>query len=238
MIHLRSVRIVRDQFPTEDAYPFNLEVVRRTRQLTFENSLIFFAGENGSGKSTFLRAICRACDIHIWEAERRRRCVRNPHADRLSQCLELSWIDGRVPGGWFASEIFRTFAEALDEFAVADPGILKYFGGRSLLTQSHGQSLMSYFSSRFSREGLYLLDEPETALSPRSQLKLRQLLSEAEGSSAQFIIATHSPILLSCPQATILGFDGASVRQVDFEETGSYRAYSAFFRDMGRGRAG
>jgi predicted ATPase len=110
-----------------------------------------------------------------------------------------------------------------------DPGLLKYFGGKSLMTQSHGQSLMAYFNSRLKIKGLYILDEPETALSPKSQLELLALLGEAGRSGqAQFIIATHSPILLACPGARILSFDAAPVRQIKYEDTEHYRIYNDF----------
>jgi predicted ATPase len=110
-----------------------------------------------------------------------------------------------------------------------DPGLLKYFGGKSLMAQSHGQSLMAYFRSRLKIKGLYILDEPETALSPKSQLELLGLLKEAGRSGqAQFIIATHSPILLACPGAKILSFDEAPVRQIEYENTEHYRIYSEF----------
>jgi predicted ATPase len=118
--------------------------------------------------------------------------------------MEVLWADSSVPGSYFSSEIFRIWVEALDEFASADPGVLRYFGGRSLVSQSQGESLLAFFRSRYSIRGLYLLDEPETALSPRSQIELiRILLKASMHGNAQFIIATHSPILLACPGAVI-----------------------------------
>jgi len=97
------------------------------------------------------------------------------------------------------------------------------------MTQSHGQSLMAYFNSRLKIKGLYILDEPETALSPRSQLELLGLLKEAGRSGqAQFIIASHSPILLACPGAKILSFDEAPVRQINYEDTSHYQVYKEF----------
>ena len=122
--------------------------------------------------------------------------------------LTVEWTDGKVPGSFFGSDIFHHFRQILDEWAAADPGQLDYFGGSSLMTQSHGESLMSFFRSRYRIKGLYLLDEPETALSPKSQLGLLEVMREAgEGGHAQFVIATHSPIAPGSPRAVIYNFD-------------------------------
>ena len=144
----------------------------------------------------------------------------------------MQWRSAPVPGAYFDSQLFRNFAQIVDEWAAGDPGVLDYFGGRSLVQQSHGQSLMAYFQSRFRLRGLYLLDEPETALSPRSQLTLLNLLRKSvRGQRAQFIIATHSPILLACPDARIFSFDHAPLRPVAYEDTDAYRVYKAFMDD-------
>jgi predicted ATPase len=126
------------------------------------------------------------------------------------------------------SFIFHHFTQILDEWAVADPGQLTYFGGRSLMTQSHGESFMSFFRSRYQIKGLYLLDEPETALSPRSRLALLELLMTSGAGHAQCIIATHSPILLACPHAVIYSFDYSPIQQVRYEETEHYQIYRDF----------
>ena len=230
--HVREVRFEADRYPDTDQYPFNLPLARDTACLTLGSPITLFAGENGTGKSTLLRAICRACGIHIWEGERRRRYSKSPWEDNLHNFMTISWVNGSVPGSFFSSDIFRNFAEALDEFAVNDPGMLKYFGGTSLMNQSHGQSLLSYFSSRYAIRGLYLLDEPETALSPASQVKLVGIITSAAArGDAQFIIASHSPIILACPGATIYSFDDVPVREVHYEDTDYYRVYREFMED-------
>ena len=134
-----------------------------------------------------------------------------------------------MSGSYFDSELSRVFACHLDEWATADPGILNYFGGKSLLTQSHGQSLLSYFKHRYQIKGLYLMDEPETALSPRSQLELLDFLQKmAQAGHAQFIIATHSPILLACPDAVIYSFDHVPLQKIAYEQTEHYQIYKHF----------
>jgi predicted ATPase len=230
-VHLKRVRIRSDLFPTREHYPFSLEVLQRTEGMEFPTAVTFFVGENGCGKSTLLESITRACRIHIWHGDQRTRYAYNPYEGQLHRFLEKEWADGGASGSYFSSQNFQNFSRIVDEWASSDPNVLEYFGGRSLLTQSHGQSLMSFFRSRFALRGLYLLDEPETALSPKTQLALLQLLkSGIEEGRAQFIIATHSPILLSCPGATIYSFDHIPIRRVAYQDTEHYRVYREFMR--------
>jgi predicted ATPase len=234
-VHINRVSINPQQFPRQDCYPFNLEIIQKTASLPFDNNVTFFVGENGSGKSTLLRAICRRCDIHIWEETGRSRSRYNPYEDELYRYIQVDWTDGPVPGSFFASQIFQDFARFLDEWAKADPGILAYFGGNSLMTQSHGQSLIAFFESRFKIKGLYFLDEPETALSPLSQLKLMSVIKKmSRNGQAQFIITSHSPILLAYPGACIYSFDSIPVRPIGYEDTAYYRIYRDFLDNRGR----
>jgi predicted ATPase len=231
-MHLRSVAFHPHDYPSTGNYPFNLPVFRETKQIDFDNPLTFFVGENGSGKSTLLEALARRCEIHIWKENERRRFQNNPHEDQLFRYISVEWADGVVSGSFFGSNLFQDFARMLDEWAAASPALLGYFGGRSLLTQSHGQSIMSFFKARYAIKGLYLLDEPETALSPKSQTEMLKLLTTtARAGHAQFIIATHSPILLACPNATIYSFDYPTVTAVGYEETEHYRILEDFMRD-------
>lgn len=232
-MHLRKVNLVHERFPTRRYYPFNLEIFQRTREIEFLSPVTFFIGENGTGKSTLLRAISHRCGVHIWHGETRARYEKNPYEDKLYHAIEVEWIDAAVPGSFFASELFQDFAQLLDEWANETPDILEYFGGKSLMSQSHGQSILSFFRARYEREGIYFMDEPETALSPKSQLELLDLLDRmGRAGHAQFIIATHSPILLSCPDATIYDFDTIPIKKTAYEETEPYRIYREFFRGM------
>ena len=231
-MHLRQVTLYPLKYPTRDHYPFNLAIIQKTDAIRFDNPVTFFVGENGTGKSTLLKAICLKCNIYIWQETERSRFQPNPYEDELYKYIKAEWVDGSIPGAFFSSQIFQDFARFLDEWAKADPGILEYFGGSSLITQSHGQSLISFFESRYKIKGLYFLDEPETALSPKSQLKLLHLLKEmSEAGHAQFIIASHSPILLAYPGATIYSFDSLPLRSIDYEETEYYRTYKDFINN-------
>jgi predicted ATPase len=227
-MHLKSVTLHPSKYPIKNHYPFNVPVFQQTKSIAFNAPVTLFVGENGSGKSTLLQAISHVCGIHIWRESERSRFNHNPYENKFSDYLTIEWKDGKVPGSFFGSDIFHHFTQILDEWAVADPGQLTYFGGRSLMTQSHGESLMSFFRSRYQIKGLYLLDEPETALSPRSQLALLELLMTSSAGYAQFIIATHSPILLACPHAVIYSFDYSPIQEVRYEETEHYQIYRDF----------
>ena len=234
-MHLNRVEILADAFPTDEYYPFNLPLLQRTGAVVFDSPVTYFVGENGSGKTTLLEALAFGARIHIWRPNDTTRCEFNPYEDLLYQFIRLDWANGPLPGSFFAADIFKNFAKNLDEWAATDPGQLRYFGGRSLMTQSHGQSLMSFFRSRYTVPGLYLLDEPETALSPRSQLELLRIVSEMGAAGhAQFIISTHSPLLLACPGASILSFDQAPPERIDYRETEHFRVYRDFLNDPGR----
>ena len=231
-MHLIKVRIHSDHYPTNHCYPFNIPTLRETSELIFRKPIVFFMGENGSGKSTLLEAITRKCDIHLWDKPRRHVVHDNPYETRLADYIQVTWANASVPGSLFRAETFRDFADFLDDVALCDPGRLKYHGGHILNTLSHGEAILSYFGGRYHIKGLYLLDEPESALSPSNQLRFLRLLQrlEAEG-HAQFIMATHSPILLALPGAQIFSFDSSRIEEVDYEDTAHYKLYRQFFTD-------
>jgi predicted ATPase len=231
-MHLEGVSILSDLFPDRRVYPFHLPFLAESSQITFNSPITFFVGENGSGKSTLLEAITRRCGVHIWRRPQSGRVEHSQYEEELHQFLAPQWSDGPVPGSFFSASSHRDFCCTLEDWAVDDPGQLKYFGGRSLLSQSHGQSLLSLFESRYRLKGIYFSDEPETALSPRSQIRLLKIIRDmAAAGHAQFIIASHSPILLACPGAEILSFDHAPLKRLTYEETDYYQVYRDFMAD-------
>ena len=230
--HILSVTLHPEKYPSDYHYPFSLPVFNQTRKIRFEYPVTFFVGENGTGKSTFLEALALASNIHIWRSSNGVRYQVNHYEKQLFKYISLAWANGKVPGSYFGSEIFNDFRRILDSWASTDPGQLNYFGGKSLVTQSHGQSMMSYFRSCYSRKGIYFLDEPETALSPKSQLELMDILREnGKKGHAQFIIATHSPILLAYENAKIYSFDRSPVSAIEYQETEHYKIYKRFLLD-------
>lgn len=233
-MYLNKVTLRADCYPTDRFYPFNVPALRGTSQLVFETPVAFFVGENGSGKSTLLEAIAQKCDISVWDKPRRHPAHNNPYETCLHDFISVTWANGRVSGSFFRAETFHDLADFIDDVALCDPGQIQYYGGHILNTLSHGESILSYFAGRYRIKGLYLLDEPEVALSPTGQIKLLAFLKEfAATGQSQFIIVTHSPILLSCPGAQIWSFDSSCVQPIRYEETSHYQVYTQFFADRG-----
>jgi predicted ATPase len=231
--HILSITLHHEKYPSNSHYPFTLPIFNCTKHLTFKTPVTFFVGENGTGKSTLLEAIALACNIHIWRRDGGTRFHVNQYEKKLFKYITVRWRNGMVPGSYFGSEIFNDFRKIVDNWAASDPGQLKYFGGKSLVTQSHGQSMMSFFESRYKIKGIYFLDEPETALSPNSQLKLLEIIRKnTEKGHAQFIIATHSPILLAYENARIYSFDYKSIKLIGYKDTDHYKLYSKILTDI------
>jgi predicted ATPase len=234
-MHISRISLFPERFPAVEKYPFNLSVLRNTRTVELKAPVTFFVGENGSGKSTLLKAVSRKCGIHIWDEAERSRFEYNPLEGDLHKYLEITWTNGEKPGAHISSETYLHFTRMVDEWASLDKNLMDYFGGKSLMAQSHGESFMSFFRSRFAIEGVFLLDEPETALSPGRQIEFLKLLRDtSRAGRAQFIIATHSPILLACPGAELLSFNGKRIETIGYEQTDYYRIYRDFLLDRGK----
>jgi predicted ATPase len=195
-------------------HPFNIRAFSHGIDLTFRAKVTFFVGENGSGKSTLLEALAECCGFPLEggnrDHERESFAERSPFA----QSLRLSWRPKVVEGFFLRAESFYNFATYIDE--VSDP---RAYGLRRFHDQSHGESFLSLFSHRF-EQGIYLLDEPEAALSPQRQLSLLKILYDlSTPGHAQFLIATHSPILLAYPGAVLFDLDADSIQEIDYRET-------------------
>jgi len=228
-MYINSIEINPDHYPSGEYYTFNLDIFQKKQKVAFDHRVTFFIGENGTGKSTLLRAIALKSNIHIWENSGRTQVHYNKYTDDFYKYIDISFSDGMVSGSFFGAEIFRHFAELLDEWAQMDPALLNYFGGQSLTTKSHGQCNMTFFETRFTKNGLYLLDEPESALSPKTQIEIIKIISHpVQQANTQFIIATHSPLLMALPGSSILSFDHTSIKELAYEETEYYRIYKRY----------
>jgi predicted ATPase len=240
---LRAVEIRGDEFPEHGGYPFDIGALQGRQHLTLRGAVSFFVGENGSGKSTLIEAIARRCGLHIWHETKRGVTPRAgrpaapsiPPAGRLSQHVRVTLGDHQVRGGIFTAESFRQWAEFLDDLTTVDPGQAKYHGGTDLTLRSHGEGLIAYFRGRYQIPGLYFLDEPEAALSPATQLEFLRMLAEyRQRGHAQFILATHSPILMALPGAQVFSFSDAGIEETSYEQTAHYRLYRDFMADPAR----
>ncbi|AJY74441.1 AAA family ATPase [Paenibacillus beijingensis] len=216
-MYLRSLEILRDERSRPDGYPFSIPAVKALDSLSFRTNVTFFVGENGSGKSTILEAIAYQCGFHTAGGGRNNVYDVDASHSALGDCIRLSWLPKITNGFFLRAETFYHFASHLDTL----PESLKYYGGRSLHEQSHGEAFLSLFQHRFGKKAIYLLDEPEAALSPARQLALLRIIKELEN-EAQFIIATHSPILLGYPDAQIFNFDVQPAGEIRYEDTMHY----------------
>jgi len=199
-----------------DSYPFSIPAVRDLGALKFHPDVTFFVGENGAGKSTVLEAIAIAMGFG---AEGGTRNVQFNTTEKsvsdLHAFLKVVKSFRRPKDGYFLrAESFFNVATYMDEV-----GYLDGYGNRSLHARSHGEAFMALLTDKFRGNGLYLLDEPEAALSPNRQLAALSAIHRLVQEESQFIIATHSPILLSYPKAKILQFTGSGVSEVAYEDT-------------------
>ena len=231
-MYLQSVTIDSDRFPTRNLYPFNIPILRSTRRIGFSSPLTFFVGKNGSGKSAILDAIARKSGFLPWGGTKAHRVHENPFETLLANYLKLTLEPRHSYGFHFRAEAFLNFAASLDDIILDDPARDHYFGGKSLNVVSHGESFLTFFKSYSCRlAGLYLFDEPEAALSPQNQLEFARILYDSlqNGNGArQFIIATHSPIIMACPGGNVLTFDAESVEPIDYRRTEHYKFYREF----------
>jgi predicted ATPase len=211
--------------PTDsDQYPFTVRAFRAGIDLTLDRPVTFFVGENGCGKSTLLESIAIASGFCATGGGREHLGSSDGEPRLLADALALSWRPKVTDGFFMRAESFFDFANYL----VAAGSTHGRYGGKSLHEQSHGESFLSLFTNRFDR-GLFILDEPEAALSPQRQLSFLTLLHELDtGGGAQFLIASHSPILLAYPRATLLSLDGDGISPIRYADTDHYRVTRDF----------
>lgn len=263
MIHLRSVGLTEKARRGDTAFPFSVPAVRSLVSIAFESPVTFFVGENGSGKSTLLEGIALATRLPSVGAERAEDDDTLAAQRRLGSALRLTWNKRTHRGFFLRAEDFFGFAKSLSRMRAELLGRLEEIDrnytdrspmaralargpaagslremqeryGEDLDANSHGQSFFRLFRNRFVPGGLYLLDEPEAPLSPQSQLGFIALLKDMTAQDAQFIIATHSPILLAFPGARILTFDETPVRETTYEEIEHVTLTREFLRDPER----
>lgn len=248
MLHLQSLIIRKWPAGLNHEFPFKLKLFQSLRQLEFTSPVTFFVGENGSGKSTLLEAIACATGAITVGSENVKTDKTLAAVRKLATHFKLNWQQRTHKGFFLRAEDFFGYAKRLAQMRVEMEEEIKAveteYQGRSetakglakmaytrelndmqqrygeglLDNYSHGESFLTLFQSRFVPNGLYLLDEPEAPLSPIRQLALVAALKQMVAQKAQFIIATHSPIIMAFPQATILSFDQARLQPVKYED--------------------
>ncbi|MFI5386142.1 MAG: AAA family ATPase [Fimbriimonadales bacterium] len=219
-----------------DLFPFCLPVVRHMKVVKFHPKVTYFVGENGTGKSTLLEAIAVAAGFNAEGGSKNFNfSTRRTHSP-LDEYIMLARSPDREKTGYFLrAESFYNVATTIDQLdedpdnSGSWPPIKASYGGKSLHEQSHGESFLSLVQHRFGPNGLYILDEPEAALSPARQLSVLLRIHElAEESNCQFIIATHSPLLMAYPGATMYSLSPDGIESVDWRETEHYKMTKSF----------
>lgn len=234
--YLREIRLKRSEVSSFNAYPFSLPAVRNLDVLELHPRVTFLIGENGSGKSTLLEGIAVALGFNPEGGSRNFKFGTRESHSELHRYLRLVKGIRKPRDGYFlrAESFFNvaTQIEELDEGPGAPP-IIDSYGGRSLHEQSHGESFLALMMERFGGNGLYLLDEPEAALSPQRQLAVLSRIHNLVRDQSQFVIATHSPILMAYPDAYIYSLSGA-IDRIDYYETEHYQVMHRFLANPKR----
>ena len=213
-----------------DSYLRDIEALRGVEEVCFRRPVTFFVGENGSGKSTLLEAIAVAWGFNPEGGTRNYRFATYDSHSELCDAIRLSQGVTRPGAGYFLrAESFYNVATMEEEYSRGPGG-----NPLHLHELSHGESFLAAVQHNFRPNGLYLLDEPEAALSPQRQLTLLIEIDRCAKAGAQFLIVTHSPILLSLPGAEILSFDNGRIHPCAYEETDSYQVTSMFINDRER----
>jgi predicted ATPase len=232
------VTLLRDRVESFERYPFALPAVRHLDQLELHPKLTFFVGENGSGKSTLLEAIAVSLGFNPEGGSRNFNFGTRESHSELHRYLRIAKGYKRPRTGYFlrAESFFNvaTEIEKLDAEPDPAPPILPAYGGVSLHEQSHGEAFLALLTQRFGPQGLYLLDEPEAALSPQRQLAVLARIHELIEGGSQFIVATHSPILMAYPGACIYLCGPQGLREVAYEETEHYQVTRDFLMNPRR----
>ena len=224
--YIRDISIDWDKI-SSGSYLRGIPAIRKISTLTFEKPVTFFVGENGTGKSTLLEAIAVACGFNPEGGTRNYQFSTYDSHSELFGALRLTRGVRKPNWGYFLrAESFYNVATKEEEYSRGPGGVPQHYHEKS-----HGESFLSLAQNSFRGNGLYLLDEPEAALSPQRQLTLLAEIHRCAKGGAQFLIATHSPILLGLPGADILSFDGEMIHKCTYEETDSYRVMEVFINN-------
>ena len=221
-------------------YPFSLPILKGIKEIVFPSKVTFFVGENGAGKSTILESVALLAGLGSEGGNKNINFKTSNEkfyksAENLASCMVASWRKKPVGANayFFRAESFFNLANHIDYLAAEGgegPGkAYAPYGGKSLHEQSHGESFLTFFNNRLNKDGFYILDEPEAALSPQRQLSLLVIIHRlCKDSDSQFIIATHSPILLAYPEATIYSCDGKSLEKIGYKDSKQYEVTKNF----------
>jgi predicted ATPase len=224
--YVREVKLRRERIASFDQYPFSLPGVRNLHSLDLHPAVTFIVGENGSGKSTLLEAMAVAWGFNPEGGTRNFQFQTRASHSPLHQYLLLVKGIKRPRDGFFlrAESFFNlgTDIERMDAEPADAPPVINSYGGRSLHEQSHGESFFALLTKRFGGNGFYILDEPEAALSPARQLAMMSRIHQLVQKRSQFVIATHSPILMAYPNAWLYQITTEGLARIEYQQTEHY----------------
>ncbi len=227
--YIREVSLKRAEVENPEEFPFSIPAVRELHSLEFSSNVTFLVGENGSGKSTLLEAIAIASGFNAEGGSRNFNFHTRISHSVLHRYLCITKSHKRPRDGFFLrAESFYNAATYIDDLGVSG------YGETSLHEQSHGESFLSLFLNRFGGKSLFILDEPEAALSPNRLLSFLRRMHDLSMEESQFIIATHSPILLAYPGATIYELSEDGYESVTYQETSHFQLTKSFLNDPDR----
>ncbi|MFT8872578.1 MAG: AAA family ATPase [Sporolactobacillus sp.] len=232
-LFIRGFDIRRDMPSYAAAYWDTLPAIRQISRFVFDAPVTCFVGENGSGKSTLIEALAVSAGFNAEGGSRNFSFSTQETHAALYRFIRLIRGGNRPRDGFFLrAESFYNVASYVDQ--IADDCFLQGYGGRSLHAQSHGESFLSLILSRFGGQGLYILDEPEAALSPQRQMTLLVRINELVQSGSQLIIATHSPIIMAYPHAALYELSGSGIVRTTFDKLEHVAVMRRFLEDPQR----
>lgn len=218
--YLRSIEFLRDKVESFNEHPFNIPLISELDFIDFHPDVTFFVGENGVGKSTIIESIAVALGFNAEGGNKNVNFTTKNTTSKLHRYLKLVKGYKKPKDGYFLrAESLYNVASYMDSII---PAQAQGFGGKSLHTRSHGEAFLSVISDKFHGNGLYILDEPEAALSPSRLLTVLSIINDLVEANSQFIIATHSPILLAYPKAKIYQMYDSGLEEVQYVDTEHY----------------
>ncbi|WP_047985472.1 AAA family ATPase [Ornithinibacillus californiensis] len=236
--YLKSIDLKSDEIHSHDKFPLNLPVIRHFEKIDFHPNVTYIVGENGMGKSTLLEGIAVGLGFNPEGGTLNFNFSNYDSHSDLHHYLRIAKAGYRPKNSFFfRAESFYNLAtniEELDREMSYGGKIIDSFGGKSLHEQSHGESFFAAFIHRFGENGLYILDEPEAALSPLRQMSMLARIHELVNEESQFIVSTHSPLIMAYPNAKIIQLTEDGMEELKLEETNHYQTMQQFFENKDR----
>lgn len=223
---IKKIFLDLDEVKDLNVYPFNIESIKNFKEINFDKPVTFLVGDNGIGKSTFIEALAVALGLPSEGGTQNFRYETRNTTSELANYIRIDKYRNPSTKFFLRAESFYNFASEVDDLGIE---VSRRYGG-SLHTCSHGESFLKLLQYRFSDNGLYILDEPEAALSPQNQLSLLCLINDLVKNGSQFIIATHSPILISYREGKILDLN-QNFKEVKYENTDIYSLYKMYIEN-------